>query len=72
MWCYAKVLQYETGSRAEWSGGQAWLDGQPLEEYTFRKDWFFFVGDNVVDSRDSRYLGFVPEDFVAGIVVGKK
>lgn len=71
VWCYAKVLQYETGSRPEWNRGQAWLDGQPVKEYTFRKNWYFFVGDNIVDSRDSRYLGFVPEEFVVGIVSKK-
>lgn len=65
---YAKAICYETGSRPEWSGGLARLDGQAIEEYTFKKNWCFFVGDNVVDSRDSRYLGFVPEEFVVGIV----
>ncbi len=69
---YAKAICFETGSRPEWSGGQARLDGQPVDEYTFRKDWYFFVGDNVPDSRDSRYLGFVPEEFVVGIVSRKK
>jgi len=70
--CYAKVIQYETGSTPEWKQGQAFLAGQPVAEYRFRKDWYFFVGDNVADSRDSRYLGFVPEDFVVGIVKKRK
>lgn len=38
--------------------------------YTFRQDWYFFVGDNLVDSRDSRYFGFVPADFVVGVIPG--
>ena len=42
----------------------------PAETYTFRQDWYFFVGDNQADSRDSRYFGFVPADFVVGIVPG--
>lgn len=65
---YAKSICYETGARPEWSHGKAWLEGHPLSEYTFKKNWYFFVGDHVVDSRDSRYLGFVPEEFVVGIV----
>lgn len=65
---YAKSICYETGARPEWSHSKAWLDGHPLSEYTFKKNWYFFVGDHVVDSRDSRYLGFVPEEFVVGIV----
>ncbi|MDO5000179.1 MAG: S26 family signal peptidase [Bacteroidales bacterium] len=39
--------------------------------YTFRQDWYFFVGDNVTNSRDSRFFGFVPADFVVGIVPGR-
>ena len=69
---YAKSIAFEVGSWPEWSDGRAWLEGLPLEEYTFRKNWYFFVGDNVVDSRDSRYLGFVPEEFVVGIVAKRK
>lgn len=65
---YAKSICYETGARPEWSHGKAWLEGNPLSEYTFKKNWYFFVGDHVVDSRDSRYLGFVPEEFIVGIV----
>ena len=38
------------------------------KNYTFRQDWYFFVGDNVTNSRDSRFFGFVPADFVIGIV----
>lgn len=65
---YAKAICYETGFRPEWTRGQAWLEGRQVKEYTFRKNWCFFVGDNVLDSRDSRYLGFVPEEFVMGII----
>ena len=66
---YAKVICYETGSRPEWRDGLAMLGDEPVPAYTFQKNWCFFVGDNVVDSRDCRYLGFVPEEFVVGIVV---
>lgn len=40
--------------------------------YTFQQDWYFFVGDNLMNSEDSRYFGFVPADFVVGIVPEKK
>lgn len=69
---YAKAIEYETGSRPEWQDGQAWLACKPVSKYTFRKDWYFFVGDNVLNSRDCRYLGFVPEEFVVGIVKRKR
>ena len=60
-------------SEAKFSGTPACgsqRSGHQTATYTFRQDWFFFVGDNVTNSRDSRFFGFVPEDFVAGIVPG--
>lgn len=39
--------------------------------YTFQQDWCFFVGDNYLNSVDSRHFGFVPADFVVGIVPNK-
>ena len=59
---YGPVIDYETGS---------W----PTEEvtsHTFRHDYYFALGDNSLESRDSRYWGFIPEDFIIGIVAGKK
>lgn len=55
---YSKVIEYETGRPALEFSGQV---------YTFEEDYYFFVGDNVCDSRDSRYDGFVPEDFIVGV-----
>lgn len=65
---YAKVIEYEMGARPAWSDGQALLNGLKISHYSFRENYCFFVGDNLVDSRDCRYFGFVPEDFVVGII----
>ena len=65
---YAKFIEYEMGARPAWSDGQALLNGLQISHYSFRENYCFFVGDNLVDSRDCRYFGFVPEDFVVGII----
>ena len=57
---YGILLTYETGLPPA---------AVPGETYTFREDYYFFAGDNVPNSRDSRYDGFVPERFVIGIIV---
>lgn len=38
--------------------------------HQFLHDYYFMVGDNVRDSNDSRFWGFLPDDYVVGIVRG--
>lgn len=65
---YAKVIEYEVGVRPVWTDGRTLFNGRQVSQYSFRENYCFFVGDNLVDSRDCRYFGFVPEDFVVGII----
>lgn len=70
---YRLAIEYETGQKLYVnSDGMVFLDGQPLEEYTFSSDWYFVLGDNSADSQDSRYWGFLPEEFIVGIVAARK
>lgn len=57
---YSMVMEFETGSVPVPSAERS---------YVFRQNYCFFVGDNTPDSRDSRYFGFVPEDYVIGVVL---
>ena len=59
---YGPVIEYETGS---------WPDDEVCS-HTFRHDYYFAFGDNSLDSNDSRYWGFIPEEFIIGIVGGRK
>jgi len=58
---YRHVIEYEMGSELG-----------DIGTYTFCDNYYFAVGDNVMNSNDSRYWGFIPEDFIIGIVAGKK
>lgn len=59
---YGPVIEYETGS---WPSDE-------MTSHTFLHDYYFAFGDNSMDSNDSRYWGFIPEDFIIGIVAGRK
>ena len=59
---YRRAIEYEM---------QGTLDSA-VNTYTFTHDWFFFLGDNAPNSQDSRYFGFVPDDFLIGIVIISK
>ncbi len=60
------ILDYEELEDTEISDDQLIIDGKPVTQYTFTKDYYFMMGDNRHNSEDSRYWGFVPADFVVG------
>jgi len=50
----------------EINGRTITIEGKPVTSYTFKKDYYFMMGDNRDDSLDSRFWGFVPRDLIVG------
>ncbi len=48
------------------SDGQVLLNGQPVDHYVTKMNYYFALGDNRHNSLDSRFWGFIPEDHIVG------
>lgn len=66
---YSLAVEFETGKQLRLNKeGVLMLGDEVADEYTFTKDYYFICGDNVLNSNDSRYWGFVPREFIIGVV----
>lgn len=67
---YGKILEWEKGGKIiQKSDGNFYLNGDSLVTFhVMRDDYYFFAGDNVLNSLDSRYWGIVPDEFIVGRV----
>jgi len=65
---YLYHILYHERENIEVRGDKVLMKGQPIENYTFKNDYYFFLGDNRHNTSDSRLWGMVPENHIIGKV----
>ncbi len=60
------MLMLHEGKQAEIVGDTLFVEGEPVQECIFNKDYYWMVSDNSVNLSDSRLFGFVPHDHLIG------
>ena len=63
---YKKLIEWEQQGELQFKDSTAFLKGNPVNGYRFRKNYYFMAGDNGMNSQDSRYWGLLPEEYIVG------
>ncbi len=64
---WATTINREFGKEVvEVRGNDIYIDGNKTDNYTFKKDYYFAMGDNRDNSADSRFWGLIPRDAIIG------
>ena len=66
---YRNAIEWEQGKKLQMQGDTVWLGDSIISRYCFLKNYYFVAGDKAVNSRDSRYFGLLPEEYIVGRAV---
>ncbi len=63
---YKTIINKFEGNSVYVKGNVVILNGVAKDVYTFKKDYYYVINDNRTSIDDSRYIGFIPEDYIIG------
>lgn len=67
---YGRLIAWEQKKPLTLRGDSVFLGDSLIGNYRFQENYYFMAGDNLDNSKDSRYWGLVPEPYIVGWLRG--
>ena len=64
---YGNIIEWEQKKQLKNNENNIYLGDSLITEYRFQENYYFMGGDNLENSKDSRYWGLLPEAYIVGV-----